>query len=351
MKTSCSMDLGTLKALLETVSPSSAEEEVYEFVQKFNAGCCALQKDALGNTYLKNASGSGPVVMIAAHCDEIGLQVVHITPEGYVRFRAVGGVDAKATAGRRVVILSAAGKVPGVICKVPIHVEMKDKTTDNVLSLADLWIDIGCSSQAEASALVAVGDMISFVPNYQPLAGGRISSKALDNKLGVFIAASALKRLAGTPSCANQAVGVLTVQEEVGCKGAAVAAQALSPSWGICIDVGVATDCPGVSAEKYGDLALGKGPGLSFCTDTSRALTAKAAGILDRAGIPFQRTVGLSATGGTDTMRMQVAGNGVPCVLLSIPLRSMHTPSEVCDLEDVSAAIDAVVELVKEMSL
>lgn len=341
-------DLQELESLLVTQSPSSAEEEIAGYVERFN-DACACRRDALGNIFLSLPGSEGPSVMIAAHADEIGLQLIHVTPEGYVRFRAVGGVDVKATAGRQVHILSAGGKVPGVICKVPVHIEYKEKS-EKPLEMSDLWIDIGCSSAQEALSRVSVGDMIAFAPNALRLGNHRLSSKALDNKLGVFVAASAMRRLAAAGSD-RAATAVFTVQEEVGCKGAAVAAEALKPVWGICIDVGVATDCPGVSAEKYGPLALGAGPGLSFCTDTSRSLTEQACLILEQKGIPFQKTVGLSATGGTDTLRMQMAGQGIPCILMSVPLRSMHTPSEICDMNDVAACIDAMVALVENIQV
>lgn len=251
---------------------------------------------------------------------------------------------------RQVHIFSNSVKIPGVICKNPIHIDSAENK-DKSISFSDMWIDIGCSSSEEAKGLVSVGDIIGFTPNYLMLTNNRISSKALDNKLGVFVAVSAMKRLREASFNTSVVTTVLTSQEEVGGKGAIVAANYLKPTWGICIDVGVATDCPGVQKDKYGDLYLSKGPGLSYCTDTSIALTRQAATILEKEGIPFQKTVGLSATGGTDTMHMQIAGNGVPCLLISVPIRSMHTPSEVCDLEDVSSTIDAVVALIRGLRL
>ena len=335
-----------LEALLMTDSPSSIEDEVYDFVNEFNNDSCLIERDTLGNIFLSIAGGSKSSVMIAAHCDEIGLQVVHITEGGLIRFRPIGGVDTKATAGRHVNIFSNGSKIPGVICKNPIHIENVDNKDKSII-FSDMWIDSGCSSSDEAKGLISVGDIISFSPNYIKLTDNRISSKALDNKLGVFVAVSAIKRLSEASFTASKVTTVLTSQEEVGSKGATVAANSLKPTWGICIDVGVATDCPGVQSDKYGELYLSKGPGLSDSTDTSITLTHQAAVILEREGIPFQKTVWLSATGGTDTMRMQIAGNGVPCLLISIPIRSMHTPTEVCDLNDVSSAIDAVVALIR----
>ena len=337
------LNINALKSLLMTDSPSSAEDEIFHFAKSFNNGN-SIERDSLGNIFISLSNKKNASVMVAAHCDEIGLQVVRITENGLIRFRPVGGVDVRATAGRQVNIISNGVKVPGVICKPPVHIDSTDNR-DKSISFTDMWIDIGCSKQSEAQHFVSVGDIVSFRPNYLLLSNNRVSSKALDNKVGVFIALSAMKRFVEKQISTN-VITVLTIQEEVGGKGAAVAANALQPKWGICIDVGIASDCPGVPVDSYGDFYLGKGPGLSFCTDTSSALTRQAATILEKEGIPFQRTIGLSASGGTDTRRMQIAGPGVPCLLINIPIRSMHTPAEVCDLNDVAAAIDAVVALV-----
>lgn len=336
-----------LTMLLNTESPSSAEEEISQFIKDNNKGVPVFEKDAIGNSYLFLKSGNKPTVMIAAHCDEIGLQVVYISDEGYVRFRPVGGIDVKAIVGQSIHILAKGKKIPGVICKAPIHLDILEKK-ERPIEISDLWIDIGCSSYEETKSLISIGDMVCFAPNYTALSGKRLSSKALDNKLGVFIAMCAIKRLSESVSQYNT-TAAFTVQEEVGGKGAIVAAKHINPQWGICIDAGVASDCPGIQVDKYGCLKLGMGPGLQYSTDTSRLLIDQATKVLEDCDIPYQKTVGLSATGGTDTWRMQVSGNGVPCILLSIPIRSMHTPCEICDLDDVSAAIEAVVAIVTKI--
>lgn len=277
-----------LLSLLSTLSPSSVEDEVAKYVETYRDNDCIFQRDILGNIFLSlpNEDNKRPI-MIAAHSDEIGLQVINITSEGFIRFRTIGGVDLKATAGRHVYIIAGNNKIPGVICKVPIHIEYKEKI-EKQLDASDLWIDIGCDSVDEASQLVSIGDMIGFAPNTLCLGRNKLSAKALDNKLGVFIATTVIKRLS-VLNIRKSVTAVLTVQEEVGCKGATVAAEALQPLYGICIDVGIATDCPGVSEDKYGSLVLGKGPALIYCTDTNRYLTDAAAKILEKRGIPFQK--------------------------------------------------------------
>lgn len=338
-----------LLSLLSTLSPSSAECEVSRYIESYCNGVCLYQSDILGNAFLSLPGISNKTIMIAAHSDEIGLQVVHITAEGYIRFRLIGGVDVKSIVGRQVFILSGDKRVAGVICKVPIHIELKEKV-EKQLEVSDLWIDIGCENDKEARQLVSIGDMIGFAPNTVRIGHTKLSAKALDNKLGVFIVSTAIKRLSKTKRN-NNITAVLTVQEEVGSKGAIIAAETILPSCCICIDAGVATDCPGISEDKYGSLILGKGPALVYCMDTNRQITDFAAKILEKNSIKYQKCVGLYSAGGTDTNKIQITGKGVPCILMSIPLRSMHTPSEVCDLRDISNAIDAIVAIVHELDL
>lgn len=342
------LDFNELTTLISCLAPSSAEDDVSGYIRIHEHGSCQYSKDTIGNSFLTLSGGITPPVLIAAHADEIGLQVVHITKEGFIRFRPVGGVDTKAIVGTSVYIFGPNRRVPGVICKIPVHIELKEKD-DHPLEVSDLWIDIGCLDGREAEEIVSVGDMIAFAPSVLRLGQSRLSAKSLDNKLGVFIAVSAMKRLEQM-GFERDVVAVFTAQEEVGCKGAAVAALNMHPKWTICLDVGVATDCPGINVEKYGSLQLGRGPALVYCTDSSRQLTDQAASILKKKGIPFQKSVGLSTTGGTDAFRMQITGRGAPGLILSVPIRAMHTPAEVCDLGDVSSAIDAVVELVKSIS-
>ena len=340
-------DVVTLMRLFEIDSPSSYEDEIFGFLQKYIDGRCSMKRDCIGNVYLTHMNSEmPPLLMLTAHIDEIGLQVVRISEDGYVRFRTFGGVDLSVIPGSQVSILTSKGKVPGVICKVPIHIERKERN-DKRLQVEDMWIDIGCVDYNEASSVVSIGDMISFSTPAIRLHNGRISGKSLDDKLGVFIIAKVMKLLSYQdmycPICA-----VFTVQEEVGGKGAVIAAERVNPKIGICVDVGVATDCPGINRNKYGELKIGAGPALVYNSDTNRTLTNLSAAILDKAErIAYQKSVGLSAAGGTDTNKIQIAKEGIPCLLLSIPLRSMHTTSEVCDLYDVDMSISSLLEIIR----
>lgn len=334
-----------LESILMTLSPSSQEEELTSFITRCGLDQWSCRVDKLGNALISLNGEKNSSVLLTAHCDEIGLQVIYITEEGYIRFRGVGGVDLGTLAGQTVTILNSKDRVNGVICKAPIHVKDKDAKASSI-EFSDLWIDIGCSSLKEAEGLVSIGDMIGFAPKVTYLGDRRLSCKALDDKIGVYAILSAMERLS-RGSIENNVTAVFSVQEEVGSKGIAVAAETIHPSWGICVDVGVATDCPNISKESFGELKLGGGPALVYCADTNRRLTDKAASLLEAKKIPFQKSAGLRVSGSTDARSLQTAVTGVPCVLLLIPIRSMHTPSEVCDLYDVANTIEALVEIIK----
>ncbi len=335
-----------LEQILLTDTPSSMESEIGSIIRQYSGERLLFNSDSMGNSYLELNSGKGRPIMIAAHADEIGLQVVNVMDSGLLSFRMVGGVDVKSICGARVKILTSRGKIPGVICKKPIHVEMIEKAGEKPMDFSDMWIDIGCRDRNEASALVEAGDLISFDAPVTCLGQNRIAAKALDNKSSVYVLLKTMLRLQAE-NYAKNVVAVFTAQEEVGCKGATVAAERLRPDIGICLDVCVATDCPGSNADRYGLVKIGEGPVIEYTTDVNRMLLDDVVSHLRDKGLPFQKGVGLSCTGGTDTAKMQVSCTGIPCILISIPLRSMHTTSEVCDCNDLDNTIEVLAELLK----
>lgn len=339
-------DFLLLEKILLTDTPSSMESEIGSILKQYSGERLLFNSDSMGNYYMELNSGKGRSIMIAAHADEIGLQVVNIMDSGLLSFRMVGGVDLKSICGARVKILTSRGKIPGVICKKPVHVEMFEKAGEKSMDYTDMWVDIGCRDRNETSVLVEVGDLISFDAPVTFLGPNRIAAKALDNKSSVYVLLKTMLRLKaeGYP---NNVVAVFTAQEEVGCKGAIVATERLHPDIGICLDVCVATDCPGLNADRYGIVKIGDGPVLEYTTDVNRMLLDGVVSHLRDKGLTFQKGIGLSCTGGTDTGKMQVSCTGIPCILISIPLRSMHTISEVCDCNDLDNTIEVLVELLK----
>ena len=338
------MDTTFLKNLLSIPSPSGGEERLAcAFVRYLEDAGCQGEIDTLSNAICSTGEAEGPRIMLEAHSDEIGIQVVHISEEGYIYFRRNGAVDGATLQGSEVVILGREGEVNGIIGKKPIHLE--GENADKVPPLEDMWIDIGAKSKEEAEQRVEVGDLVTLKPNCR-IEGDRVFSKGLDDKIGVFVIAEAMKRLAKEKTDAAL-YACASAQEEVGCRGCRVATNRIKPDIAICVDVGFATDFPGMPETKYGRMKLGEGVVINSSCDNNPGLVKKAKEIAQKHNIQYQSYTFPVPSGGTDTANIQLTDMGVKTMLLSIPCRYMHTPVEMCDLKDVEAAIDLIVSLVE----
>ena len=285
--------------------------------------------------------------MFSGHYDEIGFQVVNITEGGLVTFRSVGGIDNITLPGIEVEIITEKGHVPGVIGRKPIHLQTAEERKV-VPEPKDMWIDIGATTKDEAKKLVGIGDPVTFRQNFRMLGETRILSKSLDDKIGAFVIAEAFsiisqKKVKIGVACAG------TVQEELGLRGAHTGAFGIDPAAAIAVDVGFATEVPGISADQYGVLEMGKGAGLTRNADNNPVLLSRMLKVAEKKKIPVQLETGHRATGGTDTAAIQMTRSGVATALISIPNRYMHTPVEICDLRDVESAINVIVETVMSL--
>lgn len=335
-----------LRKLLVTPSPCGGEDRVAGIFADYLKDVGKVEVDSMYNSYCTLNSDTPVRLMIEAHSDEVGLQVTYISEDGYVYFRRTGYVDGLTLLGRKVVIEGKKGPVVGVIGKKPVHLSGNDEGKS--VPVEDMWIDISVSSKSEAEELISVG-ALATVESEPEFIGTRLVSRALDDKIGVFIIAEAIRRLAekklGIGICACAAS-----QEEVGSRGAVVAANRISPEYAICVDVGFATDFPGMSEAKYGVMHLGKGVVVNHNCDNNRELTGLLVSVAEREGIPYQNYTNLAPTGGTDTSKIQITGKGVKTALLSIPCRYMHTPVEVCDLRDVESAVALIVSVAEDLA-
>jgi len=337
-----------LEDLLMTCGPSGFEFEqakVYrDYLRQFTPH---VSTDVLGNTIARLNPDAPFQFMLCGHYDEIGFQIVHIMDSGLLSFRAVGGIDVFTTPGAEVEILTAKGHLSGVIGRKPIHLQTPDdrKTAPK---LEDMWIDIGASSKEDAAKLVEVGDPVAFKRNFKMFSETCVHSKSLDDKIGAFVIAEAFREL----SARELKVGVAcvgSVQEEVGLRGATPSAFGVHPNAAIAVDVGFATDVPGIKPELLGDIKMGGGAELQRNADNNPPLLARMLKIAAQFNIPYQMTTGHRATGGTDTAAIQLSRSGVATNLISIPNRYMHTPAELCDLRDVEAAIRLIVETIASL--
>jgi len=334
-----------LEDLLTTSGPSGFEEPVAACFKKYVSEYADdVRIDVTGNTIAALNPDAPLKVMLAGHYDEIGFQVTHISDEGLLHFRNVGGIDKLTVPGAEVEVLSKKGPVPGVIGKKPIHL-LTPKERDAAIELKDLWIDIGAEDKKDAERLVTVGDPVAYKRDFALLGKHRVMSKGLDDKIGAFVVAEVLRTLASKKlGVAVFAVG--TVQEELGLRGAATSAFGIAPDVGIAVDVGFATDVPDVDKKTLGEAKLGGGPMLERNADNNPVLGRLIRSTAKKLKIKVQEQAGFRASGGTDTARVQLTRSGVATALVSIPNRYMHTQVEMCDLRDVENAVKLIAETV-----
>jgi endoglucanase len=325
------MDL--IKRLVEAYGPSGFEDCVRDLIRsEIESFADEIRVDPMGNLIAqRNGQGQGQRVMIAAHMDEIGVMVSHITEEGFLRFTNIGGVMAHTLLGNRVQF--ADGRV-GIIYSDRIDDRQK------LHPLNKHYIDIGAGSKADCP--VQIGDAAGFMRDLV-IAGNRLTAKSMDDRIACAIAIEVMKRLAATP---HEVSFVFSVQEEVGTRGAQAAASALLPDVGIAVDVTLTGDTPEAAPMA---VALGKGPAIKI-KDTGMIAHAGLVRLLrqhaEKAGIPHQLEVLDGGT--TDARPMQVAGPGCAAGCISIPCRYVHSQSETVDLRDVEGAIQLLVALLSE---
>lgn len=339
-----------LKELVEAPSPSGFEQPVQRILRRELAPVVdGLRSDILGNLIMRiDGSGATPLkVMLAAHCDEIGFMIRYIDEQGFLWFAPIGGIDPHLCPGQRVHVHSDQGSILGVIGKKPIHlIEGKDREV--VVKFRQQFIDIGCSSRAEAEAVVAIGQPVTFAVTMERLQGELVTSRAFDDKMGVFILAQVLKsvRQRGVP--AVELYGVSTVQEEVGLRGAATSAFELRPDVAIILEVGFSADVPEGDKKEQGEIRLGGGPILSCGPNINPALLARLKATAVQEKIPVQILAEARITG-TDANVVQLSRSGVATALVRVPLRYMHTPVEVLSLADLDAVIHLVTALLEQL--
>jgi putative aminopeptidase FrvX len=293
--------------------------------------------DRMGNI-IGIRHGEGPTVMIAAHMDEIGLMVSHIDDEGFLRFVPVGGWFDQTILGQRVLIRTRDGaRIPGVVGSRPPHL-MDSEDRKKMIKIKEMFVDCGASDSDAAAAMgVEVGCPVTIDRELRALGRDLVTGKALDNRAGCVMMVAALALLKGERVQATvQAVG--TVQEEVGLKGARTSAYGLTPDVAIATDVTIPGDHPGVT-KSDSHVALGKGPSITIIDAGGRGVIAPRAVVTwlretaERASIPHQLEVGNG--GNTDATAISITKTGIPCSVVSIPTRYIHSPVEVLSIKDL----------------
>lgn len=279
-------------------------------------------------------------LVVMGHIDEIGLIVTHIDDEGFLWFREVGGWDAQILVGQRVVLGARGGEVAGVIGKKPIHL-LRDEERKKVAEVRDLHIDVGARDGEQARELVRIGDVAVIDGDPVELPNGRIASRALDNRLGSFVALEAARLVAQAGGAEWEVVAVAAAQEETTFGGSRTSAFSLAPDAAIVVDVTHATDAPGIEVKEAGKHELGSGPVLSRGSTLHPRLFELLHDTAEREKIPFT-VEAIGRNTGTDADAVHLSRGGVPTALVSIPLRYMHSPVELVALADVHAAAQLI---------
>ncbi len=310
-------------------------------------GCSAwadeVGGDVVGSSFARvcgNASGRS--LTVVGHIDEIGVHVTHIDDGGFLRFGEVGGWDPIVLVGQRVVIASRNGPITGVIARKPIHL-MKGDERKQMPEIKDLHIDIGAQDADEARERIRIGDaaVIDVAPVELP--GDRIVSRALDNRVGCFVAAEAARIVSERHRAPGDITALAVAQEETSFGGSRTSAFAHGPDVAIVVDVTFATDQPGVELGQITKHELGSGPVIARGTTLHPLVFELLHEAGEAAGIPFT-IESLGRATGTDADAFHLSRAGVPTGLVTIPLRYMHSPVEMVSLSDVEAAARLIAE-------
>jgi putative aminopeptidase FrvX len=330
-----------LQALLTATGPSGYETPAAEvWRESARSFTDDVSNDTVGSSVARVAASAheAPLIGLVGHIDEIGLVVKHITDEGVLRFGTIGGWDPQILVGQRVTVQTATGPLPGVVGRKPIHLLEEDERKQ-VAKFEQMYIDIGASSRDDAARLVSVGDPAVVAVTPVELANSRVASKAMDNRLGAYIVLEAARRVASEGGSRWGVAAVAASQEETTFAGARTSAFALDLQACIVVDVTFASDIPDIDPAKTGEAKLGHGVQIARGANLHPRMGELLVEAAEAENIPYTVAVP-GRSSGTDADAIHFARAGVPCGLVSVPLRYMHSPVETVQLADVEYAIE-----------
>jgi tetrahedral aminopeptidase len=328
--------------LLQTPSPSGFERPVQDLVRSWaQASADEVRTDRHGNVIAVLHAGGQPRVMLAGHCDQIGLMVQHIDENGFLYVQPIGGWDMQILLGQNLTVWTRDGPLAGVVSRRAPHL-LTGEERNKVPQFTDVWVDVGARDRKEAEAWVTHGDPVTFALGYRDLRNNFALSPAMDDKVGVWTVMEALRLLKGRPLQAA-VYCVSTVQEEIGLRGAATSTYGIRPTVGIAVDVCHATDTPGNDKKQLGDTRLGAGP-VVFRGPNINPRVFEQLEQTARAHEIAVQVRGTPRATGTDANVMQISRDGVATGILGIPNRYMHSPVEVVCLDDLDRAAQLLAE-------
>lgn len=334
-----------LKELTNARSPSGYEFETQKVVDQYMANVVdEYRKDSIGNRFATlKINDQYPILMLSGHMDELGFAITYIDDKGFLSFDTIGGHDRSIIPGRRVRILTKNGDVLGITGKRAIHL-LDDDEENKVQKIHELWIDIGVKSVEEAKNLVSIGDPVVYeTPEITTINNTHnITGRAFDDKAGAYVVMQTLLHLTQEKNNLKcNVVAVASAQEEVGTRGAINAAYSCTPTVGIAVDVGHATDFPNCDNKRFSKVELGGGPIITRGANINPLIFDRIVECAKKENIPYQIEADTRPTG-TDARSIQISRGGVPTGLISIPLRYMHTPVETVNLQDIENVIKLI---------
>ena len=337
-----------LRRLLTAPGPSGQEELAAAVWREEASAFGEVSGDVLGSSWVRvSGTAGGPLLAVVGHIDEIAVVVTHAGDDGLLAVRQLGGFDAQVMVGQRVELLTHEGRLPAVVGQR----RQKRKPGDDrkPAGFDDLFLDIGARNGEEARSLVRPGDAAVVAGEPLELRNGRVASRALDNRIGSYVALEVARRIAAEGGTPGDVAGVAVVQEEVGdFAGSRTAAFELQPAVAIAVDVTWATDVRGGDPEEDGAHALGSGPALMRGPSMHPAVFELLYATADAEKIPCSVEVSRGHTS-TDADAIYLSRHGVATGVVSIPLRYMHTPVETVELADVEAVVQLLVAFARRL--
>jgi endoglucanase len=328
-----------LKKISTAYGPTGNEGCVAKVIEEMVAPYVdEIRYDAMGNLIVtRKGSGEGKRIMVSAHMDHIGFVVTHITEKGFARVHPVGGISKGNSVHRRIVFENG---VSGVLAAEREANDLNDR------DIGKLFVDVGASSREEAMELIRLGDFAVYAPEFFELGKNMVAGTAMDDRAGCAVLVETLKKLSEADARRNEVIGVFTVQEEVGLRGAQAAAYSINPDMGIALDVTHSGDTP-----KGVKISVRSGEGIAvkildssvICHPTVVRLMEDAA---EKHGVKYQREV-LTA-GGTDAGAIQRTRGGIPCGVLSVPCRYIHSAVEAINMNDLTEGVKLLTAVLAE---
>ena len=338
-----------LNRLLRAAGPSGRETDP---ARVWREGCAEFAAEVRGDTVGSSmarvpGTAGGPTLAVIGHIDEIGVHVSHIDDDGYLRFGEVGGWDPVVLVGQRVRIATRAGSVIGVIGRKPIHL-MKAPDREKAPAVKDLHIDIGAKDGDQAREIVRIGDVAVIDGEPVTMPNERLVSRALDNRIGCYVAAQAARLVAESGGAPGDVVALAVAQEETSFAGARTSAFSLQPDLAIVVDVTFATDQPGIDLGPITKHLLDSGAVIARGTALHPRVTELLYETAEAEELPFT-VESLGRATGTDADAIHASRSGVPTGLVSVPIRYMHSPVELVSLADIEVAAKLIAAFARRL--